>query len=36
MEIVEVKPRAHLVEVNEGKNPDSLEVNRVEVKREFH
>lgn len=31
-----VKPFAHLVEVNGNKNPDSLEANRVQAKREFY
>lgn len=35
-EIVGVKPRAHLVEVTGDKNPDSLEVDRVQVKKEFY
>lgn len=35
-EIVGVKPRAHLVELNGNKNPNCLKVNRVQVKREFY
>lgn len=31
-----VKPRARLVEVNGDKNPDSLEVDRIQVKKEFY
>jgi len=35
-ETVEVKPGAHLAEVNGDKNPDSLKVGRVQVKKEFY
>lgn len=36
MDAARVKSRAHSVEVNGDKNHVSLEMNRVQVKREFY